>query len=678
MGMNIRVPKFIKFRDVSINEDVWKAICNKVKLSVYQNFVLRVLSFTCDIICFKLNNRIKLLNPITRQVREIIAPFARSKYRGVWSIVFDYISKVQRYYMICLQEWGEGDMVAMTLSWQAGRSYAEDYSLGNCGWRRLDVVCPRNVIPEGFFVGKLVYWPICAFGKYAKLEHSRSDLLVSFNTDSETFEFISSPDDPHWNNCDESPKINMKILNLQGTLCLTDENLVFVSRKFHLWAFKLCEHGGDIWSKLYENTKHCSGPIEHFEKLSIELFIDIMLRFDCKTVGQARRVRQSWRTLLDEHQVVMHHRLPHDLVNDILKRLDVRTMGKCRCVHRAWRRLMISEEFVTSIRVRNEIYKRASDIVLVHRPITATANEPDSISILYFNSDIPIDLQLCPSLGVYVHSIRVQNILPYTCDLMCFILDRETGILNPTTGLFGMLPAPFDETLFGCCWFATFGYNAGMCQYTLVILMISRTGETSCEIFSWEAGQTPRLSLWTDSIAACPKRCWNKGVCCGNYMFCQLFKIINYPSDEFWAMYPLCGTINPVLLNYKGSLCLSDEDDIERSGLFVMWKLGIRDAESDLDVKYEWNKIYSVRVEFNVVRSHRPYPRRHDTFYLRRLILNCYSSDDGKFILAGPLQNQYYNYKPDSNSYVLHTKPHDLLGKYELAIRFHCHSLSPV
>ncbi|CAI9117329.1 OLC1v1018701C1 [Oldenlandia corymbosa var. corymbosa] len=172
MSVNSRVAKLMKFNEVYIDDDVVNVLSQTVKLSLHNKKVLRVLPITCDILCFKLNDKIKLLNPITKQVRELIGPFAGMEVQG-------------------LQQ-------QLNLK---GIACVEDEQVGYCSWSRVDT----------------------------------------------------------------------------GTLCLTDEELVFVSRKFHLWAFHHRANGDGYWRKYMKlvYSFHSQSDIVHFVNILIIRGVEI-------------------------------------------------------------------------------------------------------------------------------------------------------------------------------------------------------------------------------------------------------------------------------------------------------------------------------------------------------------------------------------------------------------------
>ncbi|CAI9117330.1 OLC1v1018702C1 [Oldenlandia corymbosa var. corymbosa] len=222
-------PQRMKFVGANTVDDTADIYCKSNLLSVHPWFVQEVLPITCNLVCMKLHSQLIILNPQTGQQRMIAGPFRPSFVNHYWNATFDFVESMGIYCIIALRQLPNGRIHAKYLSWMPyqslNRVVFESWQLMNC-------LCPRVIMPVGLFVGDTVYWCINKVIHWLIDQISRRELLIAFSCSSQTFNIIQAPNDEHWKTYRYGFYNSTKLLNLQGKLCVVDEEFICLTDCF--------------------------------------------------------------------------------------------------------------------------------------------------------------------------------------------------------------------------------------------------------------------------------------------------------------------------------------------------------------------------------------------------------------------------------------------------------------
>ncbi|CAI9095006.1 OLC1v1030856C1 [Oldenlandia corymbosa var. corymbosa] len=110
-------------------------------------------------------------------------------------------------------------------------------------WKAVDKVCPFRV-DDKIWMDRYVYWPIDK--PRSGIGPESTELLVSFDTETENFQVIHAPPTPMFVTVTCFPRV--KILDDRGTMCVTEENYIYMrDMKFEMWASESSEDNSESW-----------------------------------------------------------------------------------------------------------------------------------------------------------------------------------------------------------------------------------------------------------------------------------------------------------------------------------------------------------------------------------------------------------------------------------------------
>ncbi|CAI9089891.1 OLC1v1024542C1 [Oldenlandia corymbosa var. corymbosa] len=229
-------PQRMKFVGANAVDDTADICCKSNLLSVHQWFVQK-----------------------TGQQRMIAGPFCPSFVNHYWNATFDFIESMGIYCIIALGQLPNGRMHAKYLSWMP---YQSLNGVVFESWQLINSLCPRVIMPSGLFVGDTVYWCINKVIHWPIDQISRRELLITFSCSSQTFNIIQAPNDEHWKTYPYGFHNNTKLLNLQGKLCVVDEEFICLTGLFQMWEWT---NDGDRnlryhWRNLHSMMLHFTGP----------------------------------------------------------------------------------------------------------------------------------------------------------------------------------------------------------------------------------------------------------------------------------------------------------------------------------------------------------------------------------------------------------------------------------
>ncbi|CAI9117669.1 OLC1v1019116C1 [Oldenlandia corymbosa var. corymbosa] len=181
---------------------------------------------TTDLVCFFLAHEIKFLNPTTRQIATVEWPKIMDSLENC-AKAFRYISSRNEYTFMAL-------CFPPTLGYFYGctLSFEPCLRIDQVRWKAVDKVCPFRV-DDRIWMDRYVYWLI---------ENPRSgmgteftELLVSFDTETETFQVIHAPPTPMFITVNCFPRV--KILDYRRTMCVTEEKYIYMrDMQFEIWV----------------------------------------------------------------------------------------------------------------------------------------------------------------------------------------------------------------------------------------------------------------------------------------------------------------------------------------------------------------------------------------------------------------------------------------------------------
>ncbi|CAI9106092.1 OLC1v1005150C1 [Oldenlandia corymbosa var. corymbosa] len=178
-----------------------------------------IMPLTTNLVCFCLAHEIKFLNPMTRQIATVDWPKIMDSLENC-AKAFEYISSRNEYTFMspCFPP-NHGYFYRCTLSFEP---------------------CLR--------INQLIDKPRSCLGPES------TELLVSFDTEMETFQLIHAPPTPIFVTVNCFPRV--KILDYRETMCVTKENYIYMrDMNFEMWAWESGEDNSESWRwrRVFEN-----------------------------------------------------------------------------------------------------------------------------------------------------------------------------------------------------------------------------------------------------------------------------------------------------------------------------------------------------------------------------------------------------------------------------------------
>lgn len=388
-------------------------------------------------------------------------------------------------------------------------------------------------------------------------------------------------------------------------------------------------------------------------------------------------------------------KLPNDVLFDILLRLDIKTLGRCGCVCKRLKEAISSPRFIDIH--RHQSLSRDSPKLLfigkykdkaIGRYVwTFTMVDPnddhmDSEGGGGREAASGVDRSVISSIDSKRLSICFARKLPVGCDLLCFwnYFDETIKLCNPRTGLVRSLPTPSDIKLMRNL---AFGYDASKREYTLVSLRTNPTkiieeGKVLARKFTFSAGNSLSSSVWKDIEEGCP-RFVGRGLLINSFMYwliessepllatvldkfqaysrrknevivsldldTQKFEIIRCPPTPTWESHPDLNSTHITMIDFKGTLCLTDTLAMGRTNVLELWALESNSC---------WENKYNIQLGFPVSgpRGRPPKP-----------VIHYKSSNEGELIMSSDVDGKFYLYNPETRTVRVARQPHQTCTK---------------
>ncbi|CAI9097795.1 OLC1v1034291C1 [Oldenlandia corymbosa var. corymbosa] len=206
-------------------------------------------SYCCDLICFTCVENIELCNPRTGQFYLLPrppgpqrSPQISSRCENFEELVFGYDAHKREYLLVNLRTCEVG-MRAHKLS--LGISAGGDRLTINpspSSWKLIKGVCPR-LVQHGILMGKYVYWLLHRYDteELPSLVRGGKELIVSLDLETENFGIINCPSTPFWESHPNLRSEFISLIDVKGSLCLTEGEAIWRTGVFELWAWKLMD-----------------------------------------------------------------------------------------------------------------------------------------------------------------------------------------------------------------------------------------------------------------------------------------------------------------------------------------------------------------------------------------------------------------------------------------------------
>lgn len=187
----------------------------------------RVIPASCDLLCATslVDGKFYLCNPRTGQILALPrAPYILS------CVVFGYLDSRRAYILVGCFRVEENKKGAITFSFPRDGS-----SSSSSSWKEIKKICPRWPVEEGVLINNSTYWLIGGH------DRSGDELIVRLNLENDEFGIINFPEISSLRSKFHFHRgllCLIKLIDVKGTLCLANIEVLERSNVLELWAFK--------------------------------------------------------------------------------------------------------------------------------------------------------------------------------------------------------------------------------------------------------------------------------------------------------------------------------------------------------------------------------------------------------------------------------------------------------
>ncbi|CAI9117207.1 OLC1v1018553C1 [Oldenlandia corymbosa var. corymbosa] len=147
-------PNMMNFTAMDLQNEETRVISRGVNETVDILQVHKLLPITCDLICLKRLQSVRILNPTSGEKYELRLPF-HPLFHSNWEASFGLNVELGQYSFMSLVKCSNYTMEAMRLSWPIDQKLSPKIVI----WRSIQQTCPR-ILEQGISVGNNFYWPI--------------------------------------------------------------------------------------------------------------------------------------------------------------------------------------------------------------------------------------------------------------------------------------------------------------------------------------------------------------------------------------------------------------------------------------------------------------------------------------------------------------------------------------